>query len=90
MAHTTTRRKAARLKPAELTRRTALERARLKRLLRTRNGIITIVGQLRRANDKCNALMLALARDIAADHGGKVVVVVAVPLQEAAHVAPGS
>lgn len=82
MPTTTRRRKAARPKPDALTLKTATERQRLKRLLIARRDILATVDKLRRANDRVNAKMLELAKDIAQDHGGEVVIAPAVPLRE--------
>ena len=90
MAKTPNRRKTGRRKTLSLAQRQARERQHLKRLLRSRNAMISTVGQLRRANDKYNFVMLQLAKDIVADHGGEVLIAPAVPLQDAPHVAPGS
>jgi len=63
-----TKRKAAR-RPDALTTATALERARLKRLVQAKRDIANLAGQLRRQTTRAEGLLVELASDIATGAG---------------------
>lgn len=73
MAKTAARRKAKRPKPDALAIAAASERSKLRRLVQAKRDIANLVVRLRRANDRAHGTMVALANDIAKDHGYKLV-----------------